>query len=60
MPPGSAVKAVYLSPVRPGDEIRCEALELDEKDGLVTVKAVCKVGDTPAVSLTATVPRPVP
>ncbi len=56
LPPGSSVKVVYRSPVRPGDEVRCDALGFEETDGLTTIEAVCTVGDTTVVSLTATVP----
>lgn len=58
MPPGSSVKVVYRSPVRAGDEVRCDAFILDESHSRTTLEAVCTVGETTVVSLIATVPRP--
>lgn len=57
LPPGSTVKVVFLSPVRPGDEVRCAVVTFDETTGLTTIDAECVVGDRTVVALRATVPE---
>jgi 3-hydroxybutyryl-CoA dehydratase len=54
--PGSSVRVTYRHPVRPGDQIGCQAQTVtgDESDGF-TVEAECRNGDgTTVVSVVAT------
>jgi 3-hydroxybutyryl-CoA dehydratase len=57
LPPGASVQIVYRSPVRPGDEVCCEALDVTPDAHQTTVQAACSVGDTVAVAVTATFPQ---
>ncbi len=58
LPQGTVVKAVYRSPVRPGDKVVCSILSKESRDGMTNLEAVCAVGDRPAVTITATIPTP--
>ncbi|MBX6382571.1 MAG: MaoC family dehydratase [Microbispora sp.] len=57
LPPGSKVSVTYRSPVRPGDEITCVAVDAGEEASGDEVRAECRTGDgTVVVSIAARIP----